>query len=370
VKPLWHPLSTLLLTDPPCLANPALLRMLLPAGPLELRYAGDRMWPTLRHGDTVRVERADGAQLRPGSLVVVAPDGIPDLLRVRTARAGRLTLAADADPRGTWSCDGDAVLARVPGRHRGSPGMWRRHARRVRLELAEARRGRPDEGVDPGASVKNKYDQQAEFYVRGAESAVERRLFERLEALAARDGRILVVGSGAGKECFELARRGYTVLGIDFAEAMVRASREQAAKLGLDVDLRQGDVAELVMPAASLGTVLFTYDVYSFVPGRARRVELLRRIAGWLGPGAPLLVSARRVRSSWERLLLGVTRLSSGGRRGFEPGDSHTRWIDATGRLRRSYVHVFTPAEFRHEVQSAGLVQEEWEGAHAVLRTP
>lgn len=370
MRPLWHPLSTLLLTDPPCLANPALLRMLLPAGPLRLRYAGDRMWPTLRHGDTVRVEQAGGAELRAGSLVVVAPDGIPDLLRVCAVRAGRLVLAADADPRGAWSCDRDAVLARVPGGQGGAPGMWRRHARRLRLELAEARRGRPDEGVAPGVSVRNKYDEQAEFYRRGAESAVERRLFERVEALAPRAGPILVVGSGAGKECFELARRGYTVLGIDFAEAMVRAAREQAVRLGLDVDLRHGDVAELRLPASSLGAVLFTYDVYSFVPGRSRRVELLRRIAGWLRPGAPLLVSARRVRSAWERLLLGVSWLSRRGRRGFEPGDSHTRWIDATGALRRSYVHVFTPAGFRREVRAAGLAEQEREGAHALLRAP
>ena len=70
----WHPLSTVLLTQPPCLATPVLLRMLLAAeGSAELLYAGDRMWPALSHGDCVTVGPPVAEEVKAGSVVVVSP---------------------------------------------------------------------------------------------------------------------------------------------------------------------------------------------------------------------------------------------------------------------------------------------------------
>jgi hypothetical protein len=55
VRPFWHPLSSVDLSDPPSFATPVLIRLFAraPEG-LALRYAGDRMWPAVRHGQPVR----------------------------------------------------------------------------------------------------------------------------------------------------------------------------------------------------------------------------------------------------------------------------------------------------------------------------
>ena len=51
MKTLWHPLSTILLTEPPCFATDGLVRMLLATERrVRMRYAGDRMWPAVVHG--------------------------------------------------------------------------------------------------------------------------------------------------------------------------------------------------------------------------------------------------------------------------------------------------------------------------------
>ena len=50
---------------------------------------------------------------------------------------------------------------------------------------------------------------------------------------------LLDVGCGFGRHSIELARRGYDVVGIDPAAAMITAARERAAKRTLSVDFRQ-----------------------------------------------------------------------------------------------------------------------------------
>lgn len=51
--------------------------------------------------------------------------------------------------------------------------------------------------------------------------------------------RVLDVGCGFGRHSVELARRGYHVLGIDPAAAMIRSARENAQRAGVDVDFQQ-----------------------------------------------------------------------------------------------------------------------------------
>ena len=57
--------------------------------------------------------------------------------------------------------------------------------------------------------------------------------------------RILDIGCGTGRHSLELARRGYSVTGIDLSESMLERAREKAEHLGLRVELRQHDAREL-----------------------------------------------------------------------------------------------------------------------------
>ncbi|HEX6852191.1 MAG TPA: hypothetical protein VF139_12390, partial [Candidatus Polarisedimenticolaceae bacterium] len=92
-------------------------------------------------------------------------------------------------------------------------------------------------------------------------------------------------------------------------------------------------------------------------------VEALRRMGAWLRPGGRVYLSARRVRGLWARGVLAVQRL----RGAREPGDSHTRWFDRDGTIRRSYVHAFDDRALRREIAEAGGRCLAWEGGHGEI---
>jgi precorrin-6B methylase 2 len=56
---------------------------------------------------------------------------------------------------------------------------------------------------------------------------------------------ILDLGCGSGRHSLELARRGFTVVGVDLAAPVLAHARAQAAAEGLSVEFVQGDMREL-----------------------------------------------------------------------------------------------------------------------------
>jgi SAM-dependent methyltransferase len=208
---------------------------------------------------------------------------------------------------------------------------------------------------------------QAPFYARSAGVDLEARLAERVQERFRPGARLLVVGSGSGRECFGLARAGYEVVGIDFSPTMVRLAREAGARLGLEVEFVVGDVQRHALPRASFAGALFTYDFYGLIPGRAARVALLRRLGEALAPGGAVFLSARRLRHSRDRVMLTLEWLAGRRRGSFEWGMSHTRWIGADGGLQRAFMHVFSPRGLAGEIRAAGFAPGAWEGGHMLL---
>jgi 2-polyprenyl-3-methyl-5-hydroxy-6-metoxy-1,4-benzoquinol methylase len=57
--------------------------------------------------------------------------------------------------------------------------------------------------------------------------------------------RILDVGCGTGRHAVELAKRGYTVTGVDLSESQLKRAREKAAEAGVSIRFEQGDARRL-----------------------------------------------------------------------------------------------------------------------------
>ena len=57
--------------------------------------------------------------------------------------------------------------------------------------------------------------------------------------------RILDIGCGTGRHSIELARRGYSVVGVDLSESMLAKARAKARAAGVNVELRQADARQL-----------------------------------------------------------------------------------------------------------------------------
>jgi SAM-dependent methyltransferase len=370
VRPFWHPLSALYLVEPRAYASDALIRLLIRSGePVELLYAGDRMWPASAPR-RVRVEPCDAASLSTGDAVVVGVGRIPELLRV-VGGGGEATLQlqGDGDAGNSQEVPASAVLGRVQTKRR-QVGSLKRLRRRIAVDLREALSGvRATVGAgDPALSVREKYDAQAPYYVQSDAADLEERLMNRIVRQVRPSGRILVVGSGVGRECFALADRGFRVRGIDFAPAMIEHARRGAQERGHDIDFTEADIRDHEESAGALAGVLFTYDVFSFLPDPDARVGLLRKMRGWLTSEGVIYLSARVVQRSYERLILTLQWLRGAGQRGGSWGDSHTRYLAPDGSLRRSYVHYFTLGRLREEATQAGLLLDHWIGGHGELR--
>lgn len=57
--------------------------------------------------------------------------------------------------------------------------------------------------------------------------------------------KILDIGCGTGRHAIELAKRGYTVTGVDLSEAQITRAREKAARENVQVDFQQADARKL-----------------------------------------------------------------------------------------------------------------------------
>jgi len=353
---------------PASVATPIMLRMLLAGeGQVELVYAGDSMWPAIEHGQSLLAKRPREGALQRGSLLLVLVDSIPDVLRLEREEGRQLHLSADAGE--AVSLPRESLLGELTLKPSAPTGPMTRARNRLALDLREAWGGAVDQGAEAAESVRTKYDSLAGFYAGRDGVRLDPSLLKRIQASDPSAARIVVVGSGAGHECIALAEAGYDTVGIEFAEAMVDHSRREAESAGVEVEFVQADIRQHEEAAASIDLVLFTYDVYSFIPSRRDRVQMLQRMREWLKPSGSILISARRADRNYERAIISLQWLAATRRGGAaEWGDSHTRWLTTTGELRRSFVRVFSERQIRAEAAEAGLRGGHWQQGHQRLR--
>jgi SAM-dependent methyltransferase len=57
--------------------------------------------------------------------------------------------------------------------------------------------------------------------------------------------KILDIGCGTGRHCIEMAKRGYSMTGIDLSESMLERAREKAVAEKVDVNFQQMDATRL-----------------------------------------------------------------------------------------------------------------------------
>jgi len=169
--------------------------------------------------------------------------------------------------------------------------------------------------------------------------------------------RILDVGCGAGREAVALARLGHRVMAVDVSPELLGAARRRAAREGVAVAFVQASIDALEFRPGAFDGVLVSAEVYSYIPGRARRVETLRRLARAMTDEAPLLlfqwVSVRHPLGR-SRLVDALRRLARAVGAGpvSEPGDAWT-YEGTYGPVFKH--HFFSAAELHGEIEAAGL---------------
>ena len=179
------------------------------------------------------------------------------------------------------------------------------------IELSRQRYSRP-------GSVEEWGNEELVF---GGLSPLEKEL---LEQVPCKPGRLLLLGLGGGREAIPLTRLGYEVLGVDYLADMVARARENAAKQGVTIQGLVQEISRLETPPYTFDLAVLSAPMYSMIPTRRRRVEMLRRIGRSLKPGGYLICqfcfddAAVSRRSIWARKTVAFLTL---GNFWYEAGD-------------------------------------------------
>jgi len=168
--------------------------------------------------------------------------------------------------------------------------------------------------------------------------------------------RVLVVGSGSGRDLIALGEQGHRMSGVEPATRALELSLGFLRERGLEATVVPG-FFEDVDVGGPFDAIIFSYFCYGYIPVSARRVRVLRKAAGLLAPGGRLLVSY----TTMERphpLLVRVANLSAavtGSDWRLEPGDTVSIRFDKPARPGFFFEHAFTIGEVLDEVAAAGL---------------
>jgi ubiquinone/menaquinone biosynthesis C-methylase UbiE len=184
--------------------------------------------------------------------------------------------------------------------------------------------------------------------------------------------KVLDIGCGAGRHSIELARRGYTVLGIDPSEAMITSARERSAGEILKPEFRQMRGEELQLEYEFEASIcLFT--TLGQITDQEDNRKLLNNAARSLHPGGYFVMDIPQ--REW---LVSNLKLSEH----FDEGEIHTeveRSYDQELKLitelftqvskedQRKYLlryRLFNRSELKMLLENAGFIDLEFFGGY------
>lgn len=165
-------------------------------------------------------------------------------------------------------------------------------------------------------------------------------------------GRVLVLGSGGGREAIVLARSGFDVTGVDNVVGMAEKAKENAAKRGLNVRFLVQDITKLDVPKRTFDIVWLTAGLYSLIPTRKLRAALLERIGSALREGGYCICgfykNGDRRQTSQGAVLRKIVQYVTLGNFHYEKGDILLADIE--------FAHAFSSEdELREEFSRAGF---------------
>lgn len=108
-------------------------------------------------------------------------------------------------------------------------------------------------------------------------------------------GRVLIPGCGAGHEVVELARRGFQVTAIDFAESAVRTVNVCLEDEGLTAEVHRADVLEFKTETA-FDAIYEQTCLCALAPENWPAYE--RQLYSWLGVGGHLFAAFMQTAST------------------------------------------------------------------------
>ena len=99
-----------------------------------------------------------------------------------------------------------------------------------------------------------------------------------LERIPVQSGRLLLLGLGGGREAIPLAKQGFAVTGVDFVWEMVAQAKANARRHHVEIEGLVEDLINLEVAHNSFDVKWFSTGSYSYIPSRACRISVLKRM--------------------------------------------------------------------------------------------
>lgn len=157
------------------------------------------------------------------------------------------------------------------------------------------------------------------------------------------------IGCGNGRHTELLADVAAQAVGLDISRGLLGTARERMAEDGWDTDLVHGDGGVLPLQSGTVDVALYVATLHH-LPERERRIESLRELKRVLGEDGRALVSA------WSTAHDRFDSFDSTELEGF---DTTIDWTLPGGETVGRFYHIYAPAEFETDLQSAGMTVQE-----------
>jgi ubiquinone/menaquinone biosynthesis C-methylase UbiE len=193
-------------------------------------------------------------------------------------------------------------------------------------------------------------DQAIDKYVKRVEEGLREWEKAVIDQFSPKEGRVLVVGCGAGREAFALEESGFHVTGVDISHALLAKTQEIATERNSTAEFLIGDGTRLDFPPETFNAVTLWNQVLGNVPGKAARATLLRECFKVLKSGGILSLSVHDL----ERTLPLISPdMMVSDNQTLEEGDLLLR--DPENEKKVQYWHSFSQGEISQMCQEAGL---------------
>lgn len=184
-------------------------------------------------------------------------------------------------------------------------------------------------------------------------NALEARIYRQFVAAGAR---VLVIGCGTGRDLLPFAAAGHQVVGIEPAGQAAARLQAGLQSRAVSAQVIRGFIEDVAIPG-TFDAVIFSPHCYSYIPGSARRVEVLKKVRAHLNPGGRVIINFLRRTSSWStrgvRVATIVAALSGSDYR-WEPHDvAHV--FESPHGAALVFHHYFLPQEVHAEASRANL---------------
>ncbi len=125
-----------------------------------------------------------------------------------------------------------------------------------------------------------------------------------------RGGRVLLVGSGSGRDLVGLCRAGYEPVGIEQSPLPTERARQLLARHGLAVPIVAGRFETAPLPGA-FDAIVFSWFSYCHIQGSAERTAALRKALAHLTPAGRIVISYVSVDAPLDTRGLRIARLAT-----------------------------------------------------------